>query len=61
MNSVVSLVATRVWAALITMMPLYLVALFASYLASELVVTKFGLGGGPERCPGVAASVSREQ
>jgi phospholipid/cholesterol/gamma-HCH transport system permease protein len=33
-NSVVYLVATRVWAALITMVPLYLAALFASYLAS---------------------------
>jgi phospholipid/cholesterol/gamma-HCH transport system permease protein len=40
-NSVVYLVATRVWAALITMIPLYLAALFASYLASELIVTKF--------------------
>ena len=41
------LVATRVWAALITMIPLYLAALFASYLASELVVTKFfGLSTG---------------
>jgi phospholipid/cholesterol/gamma-HCH transport system permease protein len=40
-NSIVYLVATRVWAALITMVPLYLAALFASYLASELVVTKF--------------------
>src|SRR6202046_1003034 len=46
-NSVVYLVATRVWAALITMVPLYLAALFASYLASELVVTKFfGLSTG---------------
>ncbi len=46
-NSVVYLVATRVWAALITMVPLYLAALFASYLASELVVTKFfGLSSG---------------
>src|SRR5580658_6462826 len=46
-NSVVYLVATRVWAALITMIPLYLAALFASYLASELVVTKFfGLSTG---------------
>ena len=46
-NSVVYLVATRVWAALITMIPLYLSALFASYLASELVVTKFfGLSAG---------------
>jgi phospholipid/cholesterol/gamma-HCH transport system permease protein len=46
-NSVVYLVATRVWAALITMVPLYLAALFASFLASELVVTKFfGLSSG---------------
>jgi phospholipid/cholesterol/gamma-HCH transport system permease protein len=46
-NSIVYLVATRVWAALITMIPLYLAALFASYLASELVVTKFfGLSSG---------------
>ncbi|HUC05262.1 MAG TPA: ABC transporter permease [Acidimicrobiales bacterium] len=46
-NSVVYLVATRVWAALITMIPLYLAALFASFLASELVVTKFfGLSAG---------------
>jgi phospholipid/cholesterol/gamma-HCH transport system permease protein len=40
-NSVVYLVATRVWAALITMIPLYLAALFASYLATELIVTRF--------------------
>jgi phospholipid/cholesterol/gamma-HCH transport system permease protein len=46
-NSIVYLVGTRVWAALITMVPLYLAALFASYLASELVVTKFfGLSSG---------------
>jgi phospholipid/cholesterol/gamma-HCH transport system permease protein len=46
-NSVVYLVATRVWAALITMIPLYLAALFASYLASEIVVTRFfGLSTG---------------
>jgi phospholipid/cholesterol/gamma-HCH transport system permease protein len=46
-NSVVYLVATRVWAALITMIPLYLAALFASFLASELIVTKFfGLSPG---------------
>ncbi|MGP0031025.1 MAG: MlaE family ABC transporter permease [Acidimicrobiales bacterium] len=46
-NSVVYLVATRVWAALVTMVPLYLAALFASFLASELVVTKFfGLSSG---------------
>ena len=40
-DSVVYLVATRVWAALITMVPLYLAALFASYLATELIVTRF--------------------
>ncbi|MCL4421880.1 MAG: ABC transporter permease [Actinobacteria bacterium] len=40
-DSFVYLVATRVWAALITMIPLYLSALFASYLATELIVTKF--------------------
>ena len=46
-NSVVYLVATHVWAALITMVPLYLAALFASFLASELIVTKFfGLSSG---------------
>jgi phospholipid/cholesterol/gamma-HCH transport system permease protein len=46
-NSVIYLVATRVWAALITMVPLYLAALFASFLASELIVTKFfGLSPG---------------
>jgi phospholipid/cholesterol/gamma-HCH transport system permease protein len=46
-NSVVYLVATRVWAALITMIPLYLAALFSSYLATELIVTKFfGLSTG---------------
>ncbi|CAN5403624.1 ABC transporter permease [soil metagenome] len=40
-DSTVYLVCTRVWAALITMIPLYLVALFSSYLATELIVTKF--------------------
>ena len=40
-NSVVYLVATRVWAALVTMVPLYLAALFSSFLATELIVTKF--------------------
>jgi len=40
-SSIVYLVATRVWAALITMIPLYLAALFSSYLATELIVTKF--------------------
>ncbi len=58
-NSVVYLVATRVWAALITMIPLYLAALFASYLASELVVTKFfGLSPGhlPALLPALPAA-----
>jgi len=40
-NSFSYLVTTRVWAALICMIPLYLAALFASFLASELIVTKF--------------------
>lgn len=40
-RSMVYLVGTRVWAALITMVPLYLAALFASYLATELIVTRF--------------------
>jgi phospholipid/cholesterol/gamma-HCH transport system permease protein len=40
-DSVVYLVCTRVWAAMITMVPLYLTALFSSYLATELIVTKF--------------------
>jgi phospholipid/cholesterol/gamma-HCH transport system permease protein len=46
-DSFVYLVTTRVWAALVTMIPLYLAALFASYLATGLVVTKFfGLSPG---------------
>ncbi len=46
-DSFVYLVSTRVWAALITMIPLYLAALFASYLATALIVTKFfGLSAG---------------
>ena len=46
-NSVVYLVATRVWAAIVTMVPLYLAALFSSFLATELIVTKFfGLSTG---------------
>ncbi len=40
-NSVVYLVATRVWAALITMVPLYLAALFSSFIATQLIVTRF--------------------
>jgi phospholipid/cholesterol/gamma-HCH transport system permease protein len=44
------LVATRVWASVITMVPLYLAALFSSYLATELIVTDFfGLGSGQYR------------
>jgi phospholipid/cholesterol/gamma-HCH transport system permease protein len=35
------MVATRIWAALITMIPLYLAALFSSYLATQAIVTKF--------------------
>ncbi len=40
-DSVTYLVGTRVWAAIITMIPLYTAALFASYAATELMVTKF--------------------
>lgn len=39
--SLVYMVATRIWAALMTMIPLYLAALFASYLATQAIVTKF--------------------
>lgn len=46
-DSFVYLVATRVWAALLAMVPLYLAALFSSYLATQLIVTKFfGLSPG---------------
>ena len=40
-DSFTYLVTTRVWAAFITMIPLYLAALFASFLATELIVTRF--------------------
>jgi phospholipid/cholesterol/gamma-HCH transport system permease protein len=41
------LVSTRIIAALIAIIPLYLISLFASYIATELVVTKLlGLSGG---------------
>ncbi|GAC1530039.1 MAG: ABC transporter permease [Acidimicrobiales bacterium] len=40
-DSFIYLVTTRVIAAMVTMIPLYLSALFASFLATELVVTKF--------------------
>src|SRR5919197_3481959 len=39
--SLTYVVAPRVWAALFTMIPLYLAALFSSYLATQLIVTKF--------------------
>jgi phospholipid/cholesterol/gamma-HCH transport system permease protein len=39
--SMTYMVSTRIWAALITMIPLYLAALFSSYLATEAIVTKF--------------------
>jgi phospholipid/cholesterol/gamma-HCH transport system permease protein len=39
--SVVYLVCTRVWAALILAVPLYLLALFSSYEASRLIVTQY--------------------
>ncbi|WP_108664692.1 MlaE family ABC transporter permease [Euzebya rosea] len=39
--SLVYLVSTRIWAALILAIPLYLLALFASYSASELIVTQY--------------------
>ncbi|MHB1854699.1 MAG: MlaE family ABC transporter permease [Acidimicrobiales bacterium] len=40
-DSFVYLVTTRVWAALVTMVPLYLAMLFASFLATEAISTKF--------------------
>jgi phospholipid/cholesterol/gamma-HCH transport system permease protein len=40
-DSFVYLITTRIWAALITMIPLYLSALFASFLATQLIVTHF--------------------
>jgi phospholipid/cholesterol/gamma-HCH transport system permease protein len=39
--SVVYLVSTRLWSALALAMPLYLFALFASYYASDLIVTSY--------------------
>jgi phospholipid/cholesterol/gamma-HCH transport system permease protein len=45
--SMVYIVGTRIWAAIITIIPLYLAALFASFLATEAIVTKFySLSGG---------------
>ena len=40
-DSFVYLVTTRVWAALVTMVPLYLAMLFASFIATEAISTKF--------------------
>jgi phospholipid/cholesterol/gamma-HCH transport system permease protein len=39
--SMVYMVGTRIWSAMITIIPLYLAALFSSYLATQLIVTKF--------------------
>jgi phospholipid/cholesterol/gamma-HCH transport system permease protein len=39
--SMTYMVATRLWAGLITIIPLYLAALFSSYIATEAIVTKF--------------------
>src|SRR5918999_1891394 len=39
--SIIYMVCTRVWAALITIISLYLAALFSSYLATQAIVTKF--------------------
>jgi phospholipid/cholesterol/gamma-HCH transport system permease protein len=38
---IVYTVGTRIWAAIITIIPLYLAALFASFLATEAIVTRF--------------------
>src|SRR5947208_3706691 len=35
------MVSPRIWAAMITIIPLYLAALFSSYLATQAIVTKF--------------------
>jgi phospholipid/cholesterol/gamma-HCH transport system permease protein len=39
--SIPYIVSTRIWAALIPTIPLYLAALFSSYLATEIIVTQF--------------------
>src|ERR671918_768567 len=39
--SIIYIVGTRVWASLVTIVPLYLAALFSSYLATQAIVTKF--------------------
>ncbi len=46
-DSLVYTVGTRIWASIITIIPLYLAALFSSYLATEAIVTKlFALSSG---------------
>jgi phospholipid/cholesterol/gamma-HCH transport system permease protein len=40
-DSLAYLVATRTWAAVITMIPIYLAALFSSFIATEFIVTVF--------------------
>jgi phospholipid/cholesterol/gamma-HCH transport system permease protein len=40
-RSMVYTVATRIWASIITIIPLYLAALFASFIATQAIVTKF--------------------
>src|SRR5712691_4598196 len=39
--SMVYMVGTRVWAAILTIIPLYLAALFSSYIATQAIVTHF--------------------
>jgi len=39
--SLTYMVSTRIWAAIITIIPLYLAALFSSYMATEALVTRF--------------------
>jgi phospholipid/cholesterol/gamma-HCH transport system permease protein len=39
--SLTYMVSTRIWAAIITIVPLYLAALFSSYIATEAIVTRF--------------------
>jgi phospholipid/cholesterol/gamma-HCH transport system permease protein len=39
--SLTYMVSTRIWAAMVTIIPLYLAALFSSYLATQAIVTKF--------------------
>jgi phospholipid/cholesterol/gamma-HCH transport system permease protein len=39
--SLTYMVSTRIWAALITIIPLYLSALFSSYIATQAIVTRF--------------------